>query len=72
MKQKNECYICKRKVVEVRSKIIDGKSRWLCEHCYSEGEIEKKQKRIEKRFNDALDGNKIKKKMDKEIIESKY
>lgn len=41
MKQKNECYNCKRKVVEVRSKIINGKSRWLCEYCFGK-ENEKK------------------------------
>lgn len=34
MKMENKCFICHRKVSEVKSKMIDGKSRWLCEDCH--------------------------------------
>ncbi len=34
MKNLNKCSKCHRKFPQVKSKMIDGKQRWLCENCH--------------------------------------
>ncbi len=41
MRYLNKCFRCHRRVQEVKSKMIDGKQRWLCYDCH-EKEVKNK------------------------------
>jgi hypothetical protein len=34
MRKTTECYRCGKRVFDLRSKFIEGKSRWLCKICW--------------------------------------
>ena len=43
MKQLNKCSKCNKRVPQVRSKFIDGKSLWFCDECYKKQEENKNE-----------------------------